>query len=170
MSMPKVIIDGYNVIYSVPELAARASQDLAEARAALVQRLASYVSRRRVEVVVVFDGSTVSPAAVPGASPPGVRVLFSRPPANADSVIEHLIGTEARPRNLTLVTGDRHLIQVAQGRGAKVLPPLRFVGQLGGRPPAHDVAESKFNSQLSEEEVREWLSLFGEHKQPRPGP
>lgn len=167
MSMPKIIIDGYNVIYSVQELAARASQDLAGARSALVQRLALYVSRRKVEVLVVFDGSKLPPPAVPEVSPPRVRVLFSRPPATADSVIEHLLGTEARPRNLTLVTADRRLIRGAQGRGAKVLSPVHFIDQLASRPPVHDIAESKFTSQLSEEELREWLSLFGEHKQPR---
>jgi len=168
--MPKIIIDGYNVIHAVPELAARLAHDLSDGRTALLQRLSSYVCTRKVEVVAVFDGAQLAPTSPAEAAPPRVRVLFSRPPATADSVIEHLLCTEARPRNLTLVSGDRHLADIARARGAKVLSPQEFVRHIESKPSTQDLVENKFGHQLSEEELREWLSLFGEHKDLTPRP
>ncbi|MCR4437938.1 MAG: NYN domain-containing protein [bacterium] len=166
MTRQKVIVDGYNVIHAVPALAARLNQDLGSARVALLQRLCAYVSKRHLELVVVFDGAEVHPVEE-RAAPPGVRVLFSRPPQTADSLIEHLLLSEAHPRSVTLVSGDRHLVGVARERGATVLSPAQFFKRMDNRPRGEDFADQKFGRELTEEEMAEWLALFGE-KTPRP--
>ncbi|MBC7187766.1 MAG: NYN domain-containing protein [Calditrichaeota bacterium] len=162
MARPKVIIDGYNMIHAVPDLAARLKQDLGSARIALLQRLCSYVSNRNLELVVVFDGAQVHPVEDARAAPPGVRVLFSRPPQTADSLIEHLLHNEAHPRSVTLVSADRRLGDVARERGTSVLSPAQFLKRMDKRPRGEDLADHKFGRELSEEEMAEWLALFGE--------
>ena len=52
----RIIIDGYNVIYTDDRLRRKACKDLEGARAELLEMLKGYVRHRRLQVTVVFDG------------------------------------------------------------------------------------------------------------------
>jgi predicted RNA-binding protein with PIN domain len=82
----RIIIDGYNLIRSLPELAVLDRADLTAGREVLLQGLCSYRARKGHALVVVFDGS----ASAFFPSPParhGMTVVFSRPPQSADDVL-----------------------------------------------------------------------------------
>lgn len=161
MTMPKIIVDGYNVIHASQELAALLTRDLEEARQALLRRLTPYVTTHKVELVVVFDGAGLHPSGINTPLPPRLQVLFSQPPHSADAVIEKLLAADAHPRSVTLVTSDKRLLAVARERGAAVLSPHRLL-QVVKTKENNDFVDNKFNGEMNEVELKEWLALFGE--------
>ncbi|MDZ7413208.1 MAG: NYN domain-containing protein [candidate division KSB1 bacterium] len=162
MTMPRIVVDGYNVIHASQELAALLAHELEAARQALLHRLAAYLNTHKVEIVVVFDGAEVHPSSTGTALLPRLRLVFSHPPESGDAVIEKLLRAEAHPRSVTLVTADKRLAAVARERGASVLSPRRFLQLVTKSRQADDLVDNKFNGEMSEAELAEWLALFGE--------
>ena len=164
---PRVVIDGYNLIHAMPELARLVGSDLERARDALVSKLAVYRSRRGdVRVTVVFDGQSM--AAQPGRPPGGIEVVFSRAPQNADAKIKTMLALEKSPRSWTVVTSDNSIVRYARDYGAKTIPSAEFAAKLGNtipnlgpnRPPAQDTP-------MTPGEVVEWEEFFRKGRQDR---
>ena len=60
MKKQLLIVDGYNMIGSWPELVLLKKQDhMADAREALLQRLSNFAKYEGLEVIVVFDAQLV---------------------------------------------------------------------------------------------------------------
>ena len=166
MGQPRIVIDGYNLIYAMPELARLVDNDLERARDALVAKLAVYRSRRNVRITVVFDGRGV---AAPQTRPPGgVEVVFSRAPQNADTKIKNLLAIEKSPRSWTIVTSDNSIVIFARDYGAKTVPSAEFAAKLGdiipnlgpNRPAPQD-------KPMTPAEVAEWEEYFRRGRQER---
>ena len=107
-----LILDGYNVIFAWPKLAARMQQlDLEAARQLLLDEMIEYAGATGTQVVVVFDAHS-SPSA--RAHPTqrvqsGVTQVFTARAQTADSYIEQLVGQlqrQDRRRIIRVVTGD----------------------------------------------------------------
>ncbi|HEX6493138.1 MAG TPA: NYN domain-containing protein [Candidatus Dormibacteraeota bacterium] len=105
-----LIVDGYNVIHSWPELRSALDRGgLEESRRLLTAALAEYAAVRGVEVTVVFDGprtATASPAEVVD----GVTVRFGGASGSADHVIERLAyraSQAGRASDVVVATSDR---------------------------------------------------------------
>lgn len=87
-----IFVDGYNLIYATPALAALLQSDLALARERLLQRLIARYRHTPHEVIVVFDGD--GPAETSQSIPGYSRgcVVFSQRGEKADPVIVRLAG------------------------------------------------------------------------------
>jgi len=113
----RILIDGYNLIRAVPELAALDREDLSAGREALVTRLLSYRATRGHSLAIVFDGASLHPSAKWG-NPGGIAVVFSRGGRSADDLLaEKCRAGEAD----ILVTSD-------QGLSARVDRAVEVVG------------------------------------------
>lgn len=162
LSMNKIIIDGYNFIHAIPDLAAHLEENLAAAREALLKKLHVYCNSRQVKIIVVFDGG-VPPVGIDAAHPvSNVQIFFSRSPFKADPLIKRLVEKEARHGDLSLVTEDNDIIRFAKGRGAKILSGAQFNALLVKPDQEHLHYKKKFDHELSDDELAEWLKLFGE--------
>jgi predicted RNA-binding protein with PIN domain len=168
------ILDGYNVIKSVPEFRRSLDGGLEAGRQVLGAFCSEWILKRRDvdEFCIVFDGdSSVAMSDVrPG---PRVGTLYTATGESADDRIVRLLHNHANPAALTVVTADRELAARAAGVGAAVLDPLSFYrrgrpsdsrgrsGSAGPHPsppaePGHkglSVAEEK---RITEELMREW--------------
>jgi predicted RNA-binding protein with PIN domain len=160
------VVDGYNLIHAMPELARLVNSDLERARDGLVAKLAVYRSGRNVRVTVVFDGrSAVGQQTRP---PGGIEVVFSRAPQNADAKIKNMLALEKSPKSWTVVTSDNSIVLYARDYGAKTIPSAEFAAKLGlgvpnlgpNRPPAQD-------KPMSAAEVAEWEEFFRKGRQDR---
>jgi predicted RNA-binding protein with PIN domain len=80
----RILIDGYNLIRAVPELAWLDRDDLAEGRAGLLSHLASYRAARGHDMTVVFDGTGTGG---PSQKARGIPVLFSPAGRTADDLL-----------------------------------------------------------------------------------
>lgn len=166
MASPRVVVDGYNLIHAMPELARLVDSDLERARDALVAKLAVYRARRNVRVTVVFDGrGTAAPQTRP---PGGVEVTFSRAPQTADAKIKNLLALEKSPRSWTVVTSDNSIVLFARDYRAKTIPSAEFAAQLGpGIPKLGPNRPVQPEAALTPSEVAEWEEFFRKGRQDR---
>jgi predicted RNA-binding protein with PIN domain len=166
LAVPRIVVDGYNLIHAMPELARLVASDLERARDRLVGKLAVYRSSRHVRVTVVFDGRGAG--ALQTRPPGGVEVVFSRAPQNADAKIKNLVSLAKSPRSWTVVTSDNSIVRFARDYGAKTIPSAEFAEKLGpvipnlgpNRPVQQDAP-------LSQAEVAEWEEFFRQGRQDR---
>jgi len=168
VAQPRIVIDGYNLIHAIPELARLVGSDLERAREALVTKLAVYRSQRKVRVTVVFDGTgTPGPRTWP---PGGIEVVFSRAPQNADDKIKNMLALEKSPKSWTVVTSDNSIVLYARDYGAKTLPAAEFAAKLGPSVPNLGPNTSvKQEAPLSPTEVAEWEEYFRKGRQGKDG-
>jgi hypothetical protein len=119
MSVPLLVVDGANVVGSVPDGWWR---DRAGAAVRLRDRLAGATSEGLpdvpgpVEVALVVEGKARD---IPAAD--GVRVV--RAPGSGDDTIVDLVRAAANDRRVIVVTADRELRRRVTALGAEVTGP-----------------------------------------------
>ena len=186
-----LLIDGHNVIGSgvLENISLEDEND--EER--FVARLRIWRSNYRGKVTVVFDRGIVGGVSRE-LSGGGVEVIFARNPQEADDLIRRRI--EKRPQGLIVVTNDFALRQEAKLNDVETWQADEFVQRMGkprkssarnqGGSPAEGNARSsayepgdglneegaESHVSLSDQEVSEWLDVFGpsqpEAKRPVP--
>uniref|UniRef100_A0A7C4CAX2 NYN domain-containing protein n=1 Tax=candidate division WOR-3 bacterium TaxID=2052148 RepID=A0A7C4CAX2_UNCW3 len=168
---PHIVVDGYNLLHKVADLAPLMGSDLELARERLESRLLGYRSGRDVRLTVVFDGSAA--AAGPAAAVPGVEVVFSRAPEKADEVIVGIVAGHASPRSVTVVTSDNAVARQVRDLGAKTMSGEEFavllnpvsVGRHTPRPKSVPAAGAK--PEMKPGDVADWESFFARGRQVR---
>ncbi|ASZ08545.1 MULTISPECIES: NYN domain-containing protein [Enterococcus] len=107
MKKQLLIVDGYNMIGSWPELVLLKKQDkMADAREALLHRLSNYAKFEGIEVIVVFDAQLV-PGIQQNYKKYQLEVVFTKEDETADSYIERVAGTlNDRLTQVTVATSD----------------------------------------------------------------
>ncbi len=158
---PHYLIDGYNLIHSIPQFRNWLESGLEPARNQLIHFLQGYLSSRQVNITVVFDGEEVGFIEQPPTSNRWLKIIFSKSPEKADPIIKRLIQRTKNKKSLILVSADHELINFSNQNSVQVLSPEEFYDRVSKRPNQTQV-DQKFNSQISESEVDEWLKLFEE--------
>nr|MBC8448436.1 NYN domain-containing protein [Chloroflexota bacterium] len=150
-----LLIDGHNLIGSgeLPGISLADEDD--ELR--LVRLMRRYRSRVRQNITVFFD------AGLPGGlsrelSGGGVKVIFaSDQRRSADDLIAARLRQAANPRELTVVTSDHTLAEMARARGAQVISAVEFAARLTAPLPSS--VRLREEPRLSPQEVEEWLAF-----------
>ncbi len=158
---PHYLIDGYNLIHSVPHFRNWLDSGLEPARNHLIHFLKSYLSARRVYITIVFDGDEVGYVEPQPTSVHWLKIIFSKSPEKADPIIKRIIQKTKNKKSLTLVSADHELINYGNQSGVQVLSPEEFYERTSKHPNQTQV-DQKFNTHISEAEIDEWLKLFGE--------
>lgn len=156
---PHYLIDGYNLIHLVSELSRFLDDGLEPARNRLIHLLYSYAMTHRVAITVVFDGNEVGYMEAPVPANPRFRILYSHPPEKADPIIKRLIDKAKNRRSIILITADNELTRYGRSSGTQILSPRAFYDRIC-QPANQQQMEQKFNSELSEAELADWLKLF----------
>ena len=94
---PIILIDGYNLINSDPDMAALASTDIGAARDLLLDRLVNYQGYTQNEVVVVFDAYRVVGSEGEEERRFGLRILYTAQDEPADIRLGLLARDYSRP-------------------------------------------------------------------------
>lgn len=119
-----IVIDGYNLLYALGKLSRRSGKAALEvARRWLISQLEHYQGSN-AEILVVFDGPPPRRAQARGHAE--ISVLYAHP-RTADEVIAEWILSAATPEDLTIVSNDRQIRQVAQKRRCQVLSCTEYV-------------------------------------------
>jgi predicted RNA-binding protein with PIN domain len=148
-----ILIDGHNLIGKLPDL----QLDDPDDEDKLLVRLRAYRARTGKHLVVYFDPGIAyqSPAR---RSKGGISVRQAGTGQAADELMVRDLRRHHDPRELTIVTSDRAIQRAARQHGARVIDSATFAAELS-RTPEQD--EPPDQPPLSEEEVREWLEIFG---------
>jgi len=154
------LIDGHNLIPHLPGLSLNSIDDELQ----LVEWLQNFTRKTGRPVEVFFDG------APPGHS--GTR-RYSRVTAHclqqgrsADEAIRLRLRQLAKgARNWTVVSSDNQVQAEARAVRAGVIPSEAFARQLqqipAGPPKGRPGRRASSHPEMSPEELREWLRLFG---------
>jgi predicted RNA-binding protein with PIN domain len=136
--MTTTILDGYNVIYAMPELARHLDHSLQAGREALVRFCQAYQARngKAGKLYIVFDGRRDEGRGVSEQSHGRVTVVFARKPEEADKRILKVIEAQGRGR-CVVVSDDNEVANNARAFGARIISVQAFYQQtqpVGGAP------------------------------------
>jgi predicted RNA-binding protein with PIN domain len=147
------LIDGHNLIGKLSDIGLDDPDDEEQ----LLIRLRAYRARTGKRLIVYFDPGVTyqSPAR---RSKGGVSVRQAGTGQRADDLIIRDLRRHHNPRELTVVTSDRAIQNAAQQCQARVIDAATFAGELS-RPPKNE--DTREMPPLPEEEVQEWLTIFG---------
>ncbi|MGB9860368.1 MAG: NYN domain-containing protein [Moorellaceae bacterium] len=122
--MGVLIIDGYNVIHSWPELIKLKESNLSHARDKLIEEMVNFRALRGEKVIIVFDAHHFSGSEARREEVAGVEVIYSRQGETADTAIEKLAGElVSQGEQVLVVTADWLEQRLVWGKGALRLSP-----------------------------------------------
>jgi predicted RNA-binding protein with PIN domain len=129
--MTTLILDGYNVIHAVPELARHLDRSLQSAREALVRLCREYRARRGDigRLYVVFDGRGAHAFGSPKPQDGRVTVCFTQQPQEADERILRVIESQRAGSRCVVVSNDNEVFNNARAFGARVMSAQAFYEQ-----------------------------------------
>src|SRR5438128_6008409 len=87
MALVRILVDGYSLLHSWPELAPGKARHSAAARDELIQRLTRYQDATNTPISIFFDGGGAPTGTPAPASTPELEVLYSRSGQTADQMI-----------------------------------------------------------------------------------
>jgi predicted RNA-binding protein with PIN domain len=143
----RLIVDGYNIIFAWPDLAALKDVNLQDAREMLIATLADYAAMTRQKVTVVFDSHRRPDAEASEQTISGVEVVYSGRKTSADHVIERLLFGARASDEVTVATSDALQRDLALGRKIKTVSALTLKAQV-------DAALAQRNQQIGDTRAR----------------
>ncbi|MCA9971130.1 MAG: NYN domain-containing protein, partial [Anaerolineales bacterium] len=173
------LIDGHNLIGKLPDIKLSDPDD--EIR--LILRLQAWVTAApRRQVTVVFDGGTMGGVSH-RLSTRDITVVFAPAGKTADDLLMARLKRLRNPRDFTLVSSDRRILDAARVARIKAWRSEAFIEKEGfvfreeaekprkPAPPPARPSEKADDPHLSDAELAEWLNLFGPAPQrPKPRP
>jgi predicted RNA-binding protein with PIN domain len=155
---PRIIVDGYNLIYQFPELRRMIERDLESARDGLLNYLLLYARENHIHITVVFDGDSRN--SFINNKKRYLQIRFSKYPEKADLLIKKMIEETKKTVSLLVVSSDREIMNFTKLCGFQTMSSQRFVLTL--LPKLHDMNAQSGNPDMSNDEFMEWMRLFQE--------
>jgi predicted RNA-binding protein with PIN domain len=162
------LIDGYNLLHALAPLPKKSGPGgLHHARLRLLDLLRSAFGDEASHVTVVFDARKSPPGATEVQDYHGIEVRYAIHEQQADDLIEMLIRSAAKPRQLTIVSDDHRIQQAARRRKCVVLSCVAFYDWLEARRNQRDrpvpKQENLSKPQTSTSTDKEhWLRAFAD--------
>jgi len=127
MALVRILIDGYSLLHSWPELAPGKPRHSASARGELVHVLTRYQDAIGTPITIFFDGGGAPPGVPKDESSGSVEVLFSPPGQTADDLIERAAHRFQPYGEVFVVTDDNAERGTVIAFGAMASSCLSFV-------------------------------------------
>lgn len=122
----KLIIDGYNLIYSL-----KLKKSLQEKREKLISLLKEFKDINKVDILVVFDGASQESEHRGYENRDGIMVIFSARGETADDVIISILKkTKGKTKNYAIVTSDNKIANFAYENSVRVISSEDFADYL----------------------------------------
>jgi predicted RNA-binding protein with PIN domain len=155
--MDHVIIDGYNVIHTVPSLKRTLLHDAHTARELLIHSTAQLTHKKKFRCTIIFDGMEPAETVKRSVHAP-VHVVYSAP-LTADALMRHHIEHSKHRPSLVIISSDREIISFAKSHSCQTHTARHFANLLS---ETDDAVTEKSDTALSPQQVSEWLKIFGE--------
>ena len=127
MAFVRILVDGYCLLHSWPELAPGKARHSAFARDELVRRLTQYRDASGTPVTIVFDGTGSRSRESEVKSTPEVEIIFSRAGNNADQIIERAAHQLVSFGEVLVVTDDHLERETVMASGGVASSCLNFI-------------------------------------------
>ncbi len=132
MALVRILVDGYSLLHSWPELAPGKPRHSAAARDELIYILTRYHDASGTPITIFFDGGGAPPGTPKNESAGHVEVLFSRAGQTADEMIERAAHRFQPYGEVLAVTDDHTERDVVIGLGGQAASCLNFIRDLEG--------------------------------------
>ena len=106
MALVRILVDGYSLLHSWPEIAPGKPRYSAAARDELVHHLTLYRDAVGTPITIVFDGANADIRLSTVESTPEVEILYSRAGQTADDLIERVAHRMSSFGEVLAVTDD----------------------------------------------------------------
>jgi uncharacterized protein len=106
MALVRILVDGYSLLHSWPELAPGQPRFSAAARNELIHMLTLYQDAIGTPITIFFDGASGISGTAPAPAKTDVEVLYSRSGQTADQLIERAAYRFAPYGQVVAVTDD----------------------------------------------------------------
>lgn len=125
------LVDGYNFIYSIPELRRIFPRNPLLARKKLSRLLSDYCHLQKVEALVIFDAYRKEGEREKEKESPLVSIIYTKEGESADSFIEKFVLQKKREYScIYVVTSDFAQRQVVAGGNVVSLSPETFFEEI----------------------------------------
>ncbi len=115
----QVIVDGYNLMKTDPELAMFQRVGIEAAREAVIRRLNNAAGLRAVTAItVVFDGHLGGKERESTERRGRITIIYSKLGETADEVIKRLVAAHPTPAEVKVITRDNEIRSVVSSKGA----------------------------------------------------
>jgi len=141
MALVRILVDGYSLLHSWPELAPGKPRYSMEARDELIRMLTLYRDAAGTPITVVFDGAGKS-AGTEFSSTPELEILYSRSGQTADQIIERVAARMSGFGEVLAVTDDYAERDTVFYQGGLSSSCSNFIAAVEGvlREQEHDIA------------------------------
>ena len=130
MALVRILVDGYSLLHSWPELSPGKPRHSAAARNELIYILTRYHDAIGTPITIFFDGGGAPPGTPKSESAVHVEVLFSRAGQTADEMIERAAHRFQPYGEVLAVTDDNTERDVVVGLGGQAASCLNFIRDL----------------------------------------
>jgi len=127
MALVRILVDGYSLLHSWPELAPGKARHSQAARDELIHVLTRYQDACGTPVTVIFDGAGSKRGRPEAEIEPSVEVLYSRAGQTADQMIERATHRFKEYGEVLVVTDDFAERDTVMSLGGMVASCLGFI-------------------------------------------
>ena len=127
MALVRILVDGYSLLHSWPELAPGKARHSQAARDELIHVLTRYQDACGTPVTVIFDGAGSKRGRPEAETEPAVEVLYSRAGQTADQMIERATHRFKEYGEVLVVTDDFAERDMVMSLGGMVASCLGFI-------------------------------------------
>ena len=127
-----LILDGYNLIHSMPEFKrALKVHGITAVRERFQEAMACLHDPGRVRLTIVYDGQGGKiEVDQPIPDDPGYAIVYSPSGVSADEVIERLVANAETPERILVATRDNAIAQTFAASGAYSITPEELLERL----------------------------------------
>ncbi len=130
MAIVRILVDGYSLLHSWPQLAPGKARHSEAAREELIRVLQLYRDATHIPVTVFFDGTGPRAARASAESSPDVEVIYSPAGKTADDMIERAAHRFAPYGEVLAVTDDYAERETVLSLGGLASSCLNFIATL----------------------------------------
>ena len=143
-------IDGYNVINKWSNLKDISRTNLAQARDTLIEEMAEYGVLAGEKIVIVFDAYNLDRLKETIEEKYSMKIVYTKRFQTADTYIERELARISRRHNVTVVTDDGAVQNMALTKGASRMTALELKGDLNSlRAKIRKKKQVNFNENFS---------------------
>lgn len=165
-----ILIDGYNVLHSIPQFAQELKHGLKHARKFLIRKVADFSDFHGCSAWVIFDAQHTDQHKPNVMRKHGIRVVYTQADQIADAYIVKWIQKHRHDHDIEVVTSDAELIDRVRRLGASYRTTIEFsdtfsrtskiiVEQSGGLGSAIPDSDLTLGDLLPKSEREKWRKL-----------
>ena len=160
-----IVVDGYNFIFTVPELEKHVKvKHIEPMRDHIISLFSKYKEKKRYDVIIVFDGNYTEANLPKKQTHAGITVIYSKPGISADTEIKNITSLCQNPKDVVIVTFDNDILRHVRKCGCKVIEPKAMYKEILAilnpiKKNESDEPDSKLDGP-SENDAKYWKDVF----------